>query len=603
MFLGRANSFKAELIVNGVGPITISPTTTSNNPTLLSLVVNTASGGVGYANGTFTSTVGSAGGLLLSTDTYLIGGNDPGFVGFVYEVIVFNNTVSTFQQQQIEGYLASKWGLQANLPATHPYSATASVPFNRPFYPTDIGGCALWLDAADASTITGTTSVTAWADKSGTGNNMTITGGTVTYTTNPLAVTFPRAQVSCTSALSTNVVTAGSSSMFMVLQADDMNATGICMAFTCVNIAGGDYSLRFQTAVTKIRVSATNDIGSNYFVNGTLGTPVANVITVPAGLNIIDTTFTLSGTTQFALSAPASLPDPLPTRFFLGPIQEVIVYTDPTTTAQRQQVEQYLANKWGLVSKLPAGHPGKLLPAFSTPFTPKSITGCQLWLDAAEPSTITGTSPVTAWRDKSGNGLVAGVNNSLTRPSFITTGNGKPAIQFLPSQAFNVTGFNYTTAWSAICCMNTVDIGAGRFLISPFSGLGITLMSMNPGVSGNKIFGSTLTATNITGENIENTSVQNSAASGLLDYFRNGVLINQITGSIGVNATANVTLGIGANATGNFNMDGTYNMYEILIYNSRLSTSQRQQVEGYLAWKWGLQSSLPSTHAYAKFRP
>jgi hypothetical protein len=385
--------------------------------------------------------------------------------------------------------------------------------------------------------------------------------------------------------------------MFMVLQADDMNATGICMAFTCVNIAGGDYSLRFQTAITKLRVSATNDIGSNYFVNGTLGTPVASVITVPAGLNIIDTTFTLSGTTQFALSAPAALP----TRFFLGPIQEVIVYTGPTTTAERQQVEQYLANKWGLVSKLPAGHPGKLLPAFSTPFTPKSITGCTLWLDAADTSTITGTSSVTAWRDKSGNGLIAGVNNSLALPSLITT-NGKQAIQFLPTRALRLTGFNYTTAWSVFCCMNTVDLGGGRFFISPFSTKNIVMFSMGVG-GGSKIWAVGLSGNDITGEHIENTMAENTNGTAGYYWFRDGGLVSSVNAGNGVSASSSTPLGIGANESGDFNMTGTFNVYEILIYSSVLTTSQRQQVEGYLAWKWGLQRSLPSTHAYAKFSP
>jgi hypothetical protein len=37
---------------------------------------------------------------------------------------------------------------------------------------------------------------------------------------------------------------------------------------------------------------------------------------------------------------------------------------------------------------------------------------------------------------------------------------------------------------------------------------------------------------------------------------------------------------------------------EILIYNKVLSSNQRQSVEGYLATKWGLQSSLPPTHPY-----
>jgi hypothetical protein len=34
-----------------------------------------------------------------------------------------------------------------------------------------------------------------------------------------------------------------------------------------------------------------------------------------------------------------------------------------------------------------------------------------------------------------------------------------------------------------------------------------------------------------------------------------------------------------------------------------LTTTQRQQVEGYLAWKWGLNASLPTTHPYYKVIP
>jgi hypothetical protein len=42
---------------------------------------------------------------------------------------------------------------------------------------------------------------------------------------------------------------------------------------------------------------------------------------------------------------------------------------------------------------------------------------------------------------------------------------------------------------------------------------------------------------------------------------------------------------------------------EIVIYGTALSPSQIQQVEGYLAWKWGLVQNLPAAHPYKKAAP
>jgi hypothetical protein len=44
-------------------------------------------------------------------------------------------------------------------------------------------------------------------------------------------------------------------------------------------------------------------------------------------------------------------------------------------------------------------------------------------------------------------------------------------------------------------------------------------------------------------------------------------------------------------------------LQELILYSTTLLISQRQQVEGYLAWKWGLQGSLPSSHPYKLFPP
>ena len=208
---------------------------------------------------------------------------------------------------------------------------------------------------------------------------------------------------------------------------------------------------------------------------------------------------------------------------------------------------------------------------------------------------------MTAWNDKSGNGLVAGVNNSLALPSLITT-NGKPAVQFLPNQALRVTGFNYTTAWSVFCCMNSVSLATGRYFISPYPTKLIVMLTMGLGGS-NKVWAVGLSGTDITGEHIENTTATNTNATAGYSWFRDGALISSVNTGNNVSASSSTPLGIGANESATYSMDGTFNVYEILIYSSVLSTSQRQQVEGYLAWKWGLQSSLPSTHAYAHFSP
>jgi hypothetical protein len=42
---------------------------------------------------------------------------------------------------------------------------------------------------------------------------------------------------------------------------------------------------------------------------------------------------------------------------------------------------------------------------------------------------------------------------------------------------------------------------------------------------------------------------------------------------------------------------------EIMIYNSVLSNNQIQNIEGYLAWKWNLQTSLPASHPYKSYSP
>jgi hypothetical protein len=53
------------------------------------------------------------------------GNNAVPLIGYIAEFLVFNSQLSTTNRQRVEGYLAHKWGLTANLPADHPYKTAA----------------------------------------------------------------------------------------------------------------------------------------------------------------------------------------------------------------------------------------------------------------------------------------------------------------------------------------------------------------------------------------------------------------------------------------------------------------------------------------------
>jgi hypothetical protein len=63
-----------------------------------------------------------------SSPTIGQGVNTAGFRGNVFEIVVFNSVLSDAGFQKVEGYLAHKWGLTANLPAGHPYKTVGPTP-------------------------------------------------------------------------------------------------------------------------------------------------------------------------------------------------------------------------------------------------------------------------------------------------------------------------------------------------------------------------------------------------------------------------------------------------------------------------------------------
>jgi hypothetical protein len=236
------------------------------------------------------------------------------------------------------------------------------------------------------------------------------------------------------------------------------------------------------------------------------------------------------------------------------------------------------------------------------PFKPTDIGGCQLWLDGADVSTITGSSPVTAWRDKSANNLTVTATGAPTR----TTVNGLNSLSFNGSSYFSLNPFTRTNgvsyvAWFAVAnvtnaasavygtivgtsftanyyAQNQMYITSGSLMIwyriTFGAGASSTTVTLNPG---NVLLG---TAANFT--------------TGTYQVFQNGVEGTlQTNGPTGINDSSTVSLQIGYDGyPGESYLQGTIS--ELLLYTTVLTSPQRQQVEGYLAQKWGLQANLPA---------
>ena len=77
-----------------------------------------------------------------------------------------------------------------------------------------------------------------------------------------------------------------------------------------------------------------------------------------------------------------------------------------------------------------------------------------------------------------------------------------------------------------------------------------------------------------------------------------------LEGSVGQTGTVSAMSGGGTigNVVGQGILSGT--IFEIIfILDTTITTINRNKLEGYLAWKWGIQSYLPAGHPYLSAPP
>lgn len=227
-------------------------------------------------------------------------------------------------------------------------------------------------------------------------------------------------------------------------------------------------------------------------------------------------------------------------------------------------------------------------------WTPANISTAA-WFDADDATTITlNGSTVSQWKDKSGNGRNISQASAGLQPAYEQRYlNGRATLNFDQNKGLFVSGLTpFKAAWVIAIIKSPLatwrnyhtmfDIG-----VSSPSRIGGLMEISNTGAhfsrfpeavwqNGTSRVVSTSCYSNITDNNI--FAFQSSSAFSTISTF-----------------------GIG-NYDGS-SLGGCAWQHETIVLGTVPSTETQQILEGYLAWKWGLQSSLANTHPYKNSPP
>jgi hypothetical protein len=499
----------------------------------------------------------------------------------------------------------------STVPPTSRTSVSQKITFNLPPYyintPTTVNGLNLWFDSADplntgTAPITGAT-IATWYDKSLAANNAT-SGSCILENDGYNYINFN----SNTYLIPGNFFNNNYFTVFIVESIQVLNTTTPTYIYYDNYILGvtnsgpADNSLhiayRQGTGINGLLLAFYSDdlvatltpITTNVtrlwsITFGQAPVPFTQSIYLFGTSQATRTASTyMSGGSGFRLGGAFGLAT------YKGRMREILAYQGSMGTYDRQRVEGYLAWKWGVKGNLPVNHPYYSV-APTKNFYPTSLSGLRIWLDGKDPLT-TGTAPTNGtilgtWYDKSGYGYNA-------------VGTGSPP--------YNSTGVSFN--------------GSSRYYTIPYSGTHTTetvFVIFNPtntSINQNILTGNTNASREIMfyGNKIEvfakgtafvNTSVLPS--QGVVSMFE--FTINTTTSVAYINGTVTTTSGgytfpteasvqLGA-SSGTSLFVGA--MCEVMIFNTVLSTTDRQKIEGYLAWKWGI--TLPSGHPYISAAP
>jgi len=499
--------------------------------------------------------------------------------------------------------------------------------------PAAVKNLAAWYDASDNTTLTTSTTanvITQMTDKSGNGETLTSSPSTgpvyVTSGINGLgSLQFSGAQYLLSNDMNFSRLLLPTSTVFIVQNVT--NGSQYSSSIFSQTSNGYRYNMHLpwgSTVYLDFGDEGTGTSGNRAAVSTSTASAVGAHIWMADGSEGSTRTWNYDGTTI----ASGTLPNMGETfsclvsigaaqtcgggfaYWFTGQIGEVIVYNAALSQANYQLVEGILACKWGLQGNLPSGHPWKSsCPSGTESTNLGAISGLSAWYDASDASTITTTTAtlVSQITDKSGSGNTLTQSTQSLQP-YVTTISGQQALEFSGSQSLASSTTNTFATGSNPSSIFVVATDNGNSTADVVSyGLCSAAMpyrlravaaSTSGAVFSNNCFGD-IYASSSWSTGSPPTIVFDAFGSSLESLAVNGGTV--FSGSYVPTTPTSTALTLGVRNTGGYTWTGA--VYEVLIYNSVPSTAERQFIEGYLACKWGLQSSLPSSHPYKSTCP
>ena len=257
-----------------------------------------------------------------------------------------------------------------------------------------------------------------------------------------------------------------------------------------------------------------------------------------------------------------------------------------------------------------------------------------LWLDAADLSTISTATGVSEWRDKSGNGRHFTQGTGGTQPTFTANGlNSIPVLSFNGAQyltspaAVSTWNFLHNTNVSSIFAVwqaaTTSNPNALSGLIGNNAAASANIgfyISYDDRASAPRNDGllvqisgggsSSLSVASADGFHPANTPVilshirdPNNGTAANRSFARVNRTLSQGNTQTPAPSASNASFALQIGALGNNVAPSIGYIAEIIILSSIANDTVRQQIEGHLAWKWGLRANILDNHPFKNQPP